>query len=666
MPRPGPVRVCVCLLFLAGSGGRASRARSGAPHLFLWPLCLSAFLGPLRAGVARVLLLFFFFLLGCCPPRALFFACFLWFLAPGTLGLGAVCCLSCWPRASRPSVRSRSFCVARLAVGCCLLVAAPPPLLCLAVFLAAAPCLVFFFWSAPPLSIAFCCFRPRLPWALALCFAFLFLPPLALRALSLFFSPAWPLAAPWCLVPPPPLPLCLAGFVAAAPGPPFFFVLRAPPLSLAFCGFRPRVPWALALCFVCFVSLRLLGSPCALAFFLCLLWSLVGPWWLLPPPPPLPLGVPFYFFFCVVLPRCLRLSLVPGPGCLGPRRCALFALLASCFSAPRAFSPLSCLPFGRWLLPGGCCPPPPFVSRGFRCFRSVLCAVCCAVLCVPGCGAALRCCALCRPVLCCCVLCCFAALVWCRCSSCRALWCSPLPWGPVSCGAVFCGVPPRCVCFVVAWWCVLLFAALLCAVCVPGCCAVRSLSPLLCAVLWFTVLVRLRCAVRVVRAVAGAWCCGALLCVVLFPLVCCGAVLGLVARGCLLVPCCGALLSVFLCWGCWFVSFPCVCGAVLRCASCSSVPVWSALLLLPRAVACPCVLWCLPGRSAVWWCCSVVSGCHAVLCVVLRPVLCPAVLCCLAVLCWLAVLCGCLRCWCLFFLLSSFPLLKTPAVFPCL
>ena len=246
-----------------------------------------------------------------------------------------------------------------------------------------------------------------------------------------------------------------------------------------------------------------------------------------------------------------------------------------------------CLSLGALLLGLGVCA---FVSCGFCRFRSVFCAVCCAVLCVPGCGAALRCCALCRPVLCCCVLCCFAALGWCRCSLRRALWCSPSPWGLLLCGALCCGNPPRCVCFVVAWWCVLLFAALLCAVCVLGCCAVRFLFSPLCVVLCFDVLVRLRCAVPVVRAVAGARCCGALPCVVLFPLVCCGAVLGLVARGCLLVPCCGALLSVLLCWWCWSVSFLCVCGAVLRCASCCSVSVVSALLLVPRAAACPWVL----------------------------------------------------------------------------
>ena len=51
-PGWGPLAAVVCVLCLAGSDGPASRARSGAPHLFLWPLCLSALLGPLRAGVA--------------------------------------------------------------------------------------------------------------------------------------------------------------------------------------------------------------------------------------------------------------------------------------------------------------------------------------------------------------------------------------------------------------------------------------------------------------------------------------------------------------------------------------------------------------------------------------------------------------------------------------
>ena len=63
----------------------------------------------------------------------------------------------------------------------------------------------------------------------------------------------------------------------------------------------------------------------------------------------------------------------------------------------------------------------------------------------------------------------------------------------------------------------------------------RSLSSSLCAVGCCAELVSLRCAARVVCAVSGAWCCGALLCVVRLPLVCCCGVLGLVACSYLLV-----------------------------------------------------------------------------------------------------------------------------------
>ena len=173
----------MCLLFVAGSGWPASRARCGAPHLFFWLLRLSALLGPLRAVVAPLFLaavavprclallclavgcsplvpapppspfvsrgfrrscwvswfFFFFFLL--LPPCAPVVSGFLWFPAPGALGLGAVRCLLCWPSASRLSVRFPLFCAFRLAVGCSLVVAAPPPL-CLAVFGAAARCCV--------------------------------------------------------------------------------------------------------------------------------------------------------------------------------------------------------------------------------------------------------------------------------------------------------------------------------------------------------------------------------------------------------------------------------------------------------------------------------------------------------------------------------------------
>ena len=227
----------------------------------------------------------------------------------------------------------------------------------------------------------------------------------------------------------------------------FFLFLRcAPLLSLAFSGFRPRVPLASALCVVCFVGVPLLGSPCALASLVLLPWPLAAPWWLLPPPAlcvsqlwPLPLGA-----VCRVL--C----------------CALFPSVQCCAALLRDV-PLDVVLLCAVLI---CCT------------RLVLLLV---VPCSRALPVALGPCALRRCVL--------------RFSTALCALC--------------------CVCFLVALWCALLFAALLCAVCVLGCCALRSLSSLLCAVLCFAVLVRLRPAIPVVRAVAGAWCCGALLCVVL-------------------------------------------------------------------------------------------------------------------------------------------------------
>ena len=174
-----------------------------------------------------------------------------------------------------------------------------------------------------------------------------------------------------------------------------------------------------------------------------------------------------------------------------------------------------------------------------------------------------------------------------------------------------------CVCFVVVCWCVLLFAAVLCAACVLGCRAVCSLSSLLYAELCFAVLVRLRCAVRVLRTVAGAWCCGGLLCVVLFPLVFCGAMLGLVARGCLLVACFGVGLPV---WP----------RSLLPCG-------WCGLLWCPASLCR--VLWC----CAVAWCCAIVLYCcfavPFVLALASRGLSCGAPLCHVVLLVVCAVFC---------------------------
>ena len=440
-PGWGPLAAVVCVLCLAGSGGPASWARSGAPHPFLWPLYLSALLGPLRAGVAPLSFA------AVAVPRWLFFS------------------------ASRYLARAS------------------------------------------------------------------------------FVSPAWPLAALWWLLPRPPPPLCLAVFVAPACGLCVFF------------------------------------SPSSSSS---------------------------------VRPRCLRLSLVSGPGCPGPRR---LRCLFCWPSASRLSVRLSL--FRAFRLAVGCsrvvpAPPPPCVAR----FSFLpLGAVCRVVLCVPGCGAAPRCCVLCRPVLCCRVLCC-ARLVLLLVAPCPLAL--PVALGPCAlrrcvlrCSPAMCAL--CCVCFVVAWWCVLLFAALPCAVCVSGCCAVRSLCSPFCAVLCFAVLVRSRCAVRVPRAVACAWCCGALLCVVLFPVVCRGAVLGLVARGCLLV-------------GCFGVGVPVWPRGLLPCG-------WCGLLWCPAFLCC--VLWC----CAVAWCCAVVLCCRvAVLLGLALPSCGPS--CCAVLCCSLAVL-FLARWWCL-------------------
>ena len=131
-------------------------------------LCLSVFAAPARC-------LGFFFL----PPRAPVVSGFLWFPAPGALGLGAVRCLLCWSAASWLSVRSHLFRAFRLAVGCSLMVAAPPPPLCLAVFVAAARCCV----PCAVLCVPGCVAAPR---CCALC-----RPVLCCRVLCCFVALVW-------------------------------------------------------------------------------------------------------------------------------------------------------------------------------------------------------------------------------------------------------------------------------------------------------------------------------------------------------------------------------------------------------------------------------------------------------------------------------------------
>ena len=114
---------------------------------------------------------------------------------------------------------------------------------------------------------------------------------------------------------------------------------------------------------------------------------------------------------------------------------------------------------------------------------------------------------------------------------------APLPC-VVFCGAVLsCGGVLSCSAVCLRRCLCLLFVSCRCAsvVCVLGCHAVRSLTPASCAVLCCAVLVPLRCAVSVVRAVSGAWCCGFLVSLHVLG----GPLVALVAWRCCLVVCVG-------------------------------------------------------------------------------------------------------------------------------
>ena len=169
-PRLGPVRVCLCALFFAASGGPASGARFGAPHLFFGRLSF-CFARP-RPGWG-------------CPFVVLLFACFL---------------SSCFFYFAVPFARPLCLLISLVSGPGCVgpwrcPFASPPPASC-------------FFSFAPPLSPALSGIRPRVSWALALCsparlFRFPPSPPLYFFA-GLLTPPA-----------PPPL-VCFVGLPCSA------------------------------------------------------------------------------------------------------------------------------------------------------------------------------------------------------------------------------------------------------------------------------------------------------------------------------------------------------------------------------------------------------------------------------------------------------------------
>ena len=468
--------------------------------------------------------------------------------------------------------------------------------------------------------------------------------------------------------------LALLGRVGRAGLPGAFWCASPFPLAaLSFCFAWPPPGWGCPSLFRCLPFLVGCFSRPPAAWLAPLLCPPLGRWLLFggcsPAPPPFVsrvfvapacgLGVFFFFSSSSVRPRCLRLSLVSGPGCPGPRRLRC----------------LFCWPSASWLsvrlslfrafpLAVGCSrvvaapPPPPLVSRGFCSCRSVLFAV----LCCASPGAVLR-----RAAARCVARCCAVRVVraaagaWC----CGALLCVVL--FPVVCRGAVLSLSGRVVCFPVVGVvcrgallsCVVFYGAVLSRGAVLLCSAVvlRRCWGLLCppvgrrAVLCCAVgglccfwpgggVCVLWCSFpRAVRSLSSPLC--ALRCLVVLAVVPCFPVSCAVALCCRVVLCCRALLS--------FCGAVCVCFALLR-------PVVRRLC---RLRCCWClVLWRVPVRCGVSLgvlrcggaalVCRGVLLCCALSCGVLRSVPCPAVPCCPAVLCWLAVLCGCLRCWCLF------------------
>ena len=383
----------------------------------------------------------------------------------------------------------------------------------------------------------------------------------------------------WCASPSPVAALCV------------FLVRSAPP------------GWANPVCgcfrFLFFFPLLRLRCLCRCVFSGL---GCPGPWRLvvLPlPPPSLVLFLAFSLFSFFLFP-----SLSPPPALFFSL--LLFVCLLPFFFVVFLLS-LECRSCGVW---AGLC-----VLRCGLCWCVLLWALCpgggrfALVLCrwlLPGCAFSV-CAVACLAAVSWCVLCFARCCVACLCSawffppaaapSCRCLVPCRGPWlcSLLGCGAaqLWWSFVVRCgaVCVVSCWWCrVVSFAPAGAACCCLWLPAVRCWIWLPAVVFRWRVLWRLLLPGRV--ACRPAVCCGLLWCPA--PLCC---VLCSVVLCCRVVSCCAALLSVFLCWWCWFVSFPYVCGAVSRCALCCSVLVWSALLLVPRAVVCRCVLWCLPCRS---------------------------------------------------------------------
>ena len=496
--------VFVCVLCLAGSGRPASRARSGAPPLFLWPLCLSALLGPLRAGVAPLSLAAL--AVPCCLGAVLWFL----FSASRCLALRALAPCLClllgrWLLFGGFSPRLFPFCVSLFSS---LLLGA----LVLFFFFFFFFLLFFFFFfpCAPPLSPAFSCFRPRSPWGSALCvFGSVGLPPLGSPcACPSFVLSARLVVAPRRLLPPPPPPFLSRGFRCCCS---VLCAVCCVMLCVPGCGAAPR---CCALCspvlccsvLCCARWVPLLVAPCPLALPValgpCALWRCVLR------------CSPVLCVFCrgAVVRAVVRRSALCCV-CPGVLRCAFPVLSALCGAVLHCAGALAlCCSCGAcccWRLVLWCA-----VVRCWVCWPVVVCwwrvsasvslsgrVVCFPAVGVVCCGALLSCVVFCGAVLS------RGAVLLCSAVVLRCCWGLLCP--PVGCRAVLCcGV---------GWLCCFLPGG---GGCVLWCSfprAVRSLSSPLCALRCLVVLAVVpcfppscavalcRCVVLCCRALAWVW-----------------------------------------------------------------------------------------------------------------------------------------------------------------
>ena len=349
---------------------RCTRARTPFPGWgcpfpvpFFFALCVPA-LPPGHTGFLFLCVPLFFFvaLFPLCPSIV---SGFLWFPAPGALGLGALFLF-------------------------------PHP-----------PRLVFFFFFLFSSVV-----RPRCLWLSLVSgpgcpglwryvlFVLLVRRFSAPRALSLLlcFLPGRSLLPGGCCPPrPPPSPFESLGFrrCRSVPFLLLFLFLPAllPPAGSALVGGSRRLPPTPTPTpsLVCFAGIPLLGSVCALAAFVFPARPFAAPWWLLPPrPPPSPFvsrgfrrwrSVPFLLLF-LFLPALLPpagSALVGGSRRLPPTPTPTPSLV--CFAGIPLLGSACALaafvfparPFAApwWLLPPPRPPPSPFVSCGFRRFHSV-------------------------------------------------------------------------------------------------------------------------------------------------------------------------------------------------------------------------------------------------------------------------------------------------------